>query len=250
MDAWRVCRRGEGWRSVWPRRVDMKAARTASRQCSILKDNGGKPERQQGSISFPITGDEEDTGQRHDKTAAMVAAREGSTIACSASPAGSRCYRRLHRVGRRGSLSGTLQRKDGRAVSLPHRARTPCRIFAADRGDSRPLDRGSAQFNQPRIHLGRRQHRKQRHPQPGARQIQHPLRSAHPSRRDLVDARLARPAAAASRPASSGAQSERVRHQTRAVHRSGGGDRGSDGRSRTVDAAAPRMHASSPAIVR
>ena len=106
---------------------------------------------QKGSISFLITGDEEDISVNGTIKLLKWAPRaaKNSTIACSASPRNVEVLGDCIKVGRRGSQSGTLY-VDGVQghVAYPHRAANPVpdisRLIVALSDE--PLDHGSAQF--------------------------------------------------------------------------------------------------------
>ena len=227
-----------------------------------LADNGGKPK---GSISFLITGDEEDISVNGTIKLLKWCAERGEKFdhCVLGEPSQCRGARRLHqdRPPRLAVRHALCRRRAGpRRLSAPRR-QSGAGYFAADRGALRRAAR-SRQRAVPgvesRIHLGRcRQHRQQCDPRPGARKIQHPLqRQPHPG----DAARAGRGAAGESlrqphpRPHRVGAfQLQRVRDQTRRLHRSRGQrDRGSHRpQAGTLDlAAAPRMRASSRAIAR
>jgi succinyl-diaminopimelate desuccinylase len=113
-----------------------------------LKDNGGKPK---GSISFLITGDEEDISVNGTiKLLQWVAARGEKFDHCVlGEPSNVEVLGDTIKVGRRGSQSGTLY-VEGRQghVAYPHRASNPVpdisRLIVAIAEE--PLDLGSAQF--------------------------------------------------------------------------------------------------------
>ena len=150
--------------------------------------------------------------QRHHQAAASgpPSAARNSIIACSASRPMSRCSATASRsaAAARSPARSIVDGVQGH-VAYPHRAGNPVpdisRLIVALSDE--PLDHGSAQFQavEPRIHLGRcRQHRRQRDPGAGAREIQHPLqRSATPRKRcaTLVEERAGQslPATASAR---------------------------------------------------
>jgi succinyl-diaminopimelate desuccinylase len=113
-----------------------------------LKDNGGEPK---GSISFLITGDEEAIAVNGTvKLLQWVAARGEKFDHCVlGEPSNVEALGDCIKVGRRGSLSGTLY-VDGIQghVAYPHRASNPVpdisRLIVALSDE--PLDHGSAQF--------------------------------------------------------------------------------------------------------
>src|SRR5215510_15108494 len=130
--------------------VDMKGgiACSVAAVLDYLKDNGGKPK---GSISFLITGDEEDISVNGTiKLLQWVAARGEKFDNCVLSePSNQEVLGDCIKVGRRGSQSGTLY-VEGRQghVAYPHRASNPVpdisRLIVAISDE--PLDNGSAQF--------------------------------------------------------------------------------------------------------
>jgi succinyl-diaminopimelate desuccinylase len=130
--------------------VDMKGgiACSVAAVLEYLKDNGGQP---QGSISFLITGDEEAIAVNGTiKLLQWVAARGEKFDHCVlGEPSNVETLGDCIKVGRRGSLSGTLY-VDGIQghVAYPHRASNPVpdisRLIVALSDE--PLDHGSAQF--------------------------------------------------------------------------------------------------------
>src|SRR6201991_999207 len=130
--------------------VDMKGgiACSVAAVLQYLKDNAGKPK---GSISFLITGDEEDISVNGTiKLLQWVAARGEKFDHCVlGEPSNVEVLGDTIKVGRRGSPSGTLV-VEGRQghVAYPHRASNPVpdisRLIVAISDE--PLDRGSAQF--------------------------------------------------------------------------------------------------------
>jgi succinyl-diaminopimelate desuccinylase len=130
--------------------VDMKGgiACSAAAVLQYLADHDGKPK---GSISFLITGDEEDVSVNGTaKLLQWVAARSEKFDHCVlGEPSNLEMLGDCIKVGRRGSQSGTLY-VDGVQghVAYPHRAANPVpdisRLITA-LGDE-PLDHGSAQF--------------------------------------------------------------------------------------------------------
>ena len=169
--------------------VDMKGgiACSVAAVLQYLADHGGKPK---GSISFLITGDEEDISVNGTiKLLQWVAARGEKFDHCVlGEPSNVEVLGDCIKVGRRGSQSGTLF-VDGVQghVAYPHRAANPVPdisrlIVALERGAARSWQRAIPGV-QPGIHLGRcRQHREQRDPGAGAREIQHPLQRQPQSR--------------------------------------------------------------------
>jgi succinyl-diaminopimelate desuccinylase len=130
--------------------VDMKGgiACSVAAVLQYLADNGGKPK---GSISFLITGDEEDISVNGTvKLLQWVAARGEKFDHCVlGEPSNVEVLGDCIKVGRRGSQSGTLY-VDGVQghVAYPHRAVNPVpdisRLIVAL--SEEPLDHGSAQF--------------------------------------------------------------------------------------------------------
>jgi len=130
--------------------VDMKGGIACSVAAVLqhLADNGGKPK---GSISFLITGDEEDISVNGTiKLLQWVAARGEKFDHCVlGEPSNIEVLGDCIKVGRRGSQSGTLY-VDGVQghVAYPHRAANPVpdisRLIVAL--SEEPLDHGSAQF--------------------------------------------------------------------------------------------------------
>jgi len=130
--------------------VDMKGgiACSVAAVLDYLADHGGKPK---GSISFLITGDEEDISVNGTiKLLQWVAARGETFDHCVlGEPSNVQVLGDCIKVGRRGSQSGTLY-VDGVQghVAYPQRAANPVpdisRLIVALSDD--PLDQGSAQF--------------------------------------------------------------------------------------------------------
>src|SRR5580693_312942 len=130
--------------------VDMKGgiACSVAAVLDYLSANGGKPN---GSISFLITGDEEDVSVNGTiKLLQWAAARGESFDHCVlGEPSNVETLGDCIKVGRRGSQSGTLY-VDGKQghVAYPHRASNPVpdisRLITALSDE--PLDHGSAQF--------------------------------------------------------------------------------------------------------
>ena len=134
--------------------VDMKGgiACSVAAVLQYLADHGGKPrEDGKGSISFLITGDEEDISVNGTiKLLQWVAARGEKFDHCVlGEPSNVEVLGDCIKVGRRGSQSGTLF-VDGVQghVAYPHRAANPVpdisRLVVAL--SEEPLDHGSAQF--------------------------------------------------------------------------------------------------------
>jgi succinyl-diaminopimelate desuccinylase len=130
--------------------VDMKGgiACSVAAVLEYLKDHGGKPG---GSISFLITGDEEDVSINGTIKLLKWAAERGEKFdhCVLGEPSNVEVLGDTIKVGRRGSQSGTLY-VDGVQghVAYPHRAANPVpdisRLIVALSDE--PLDRGSAQF--------------------------------------------------------------------------------------------------------
>jgi succinyl-diaminopimelate desuccinylase len=130
--------------------VDMKGgiACSVAAVLEYLADHGGKPK---GSISFLITGDEEAISVNGTvKLLQWVAARGDKFDHCVlGEPSNVETMGDCIKVGRRGSLSGTLY-VDGIQghVAYPHRAANPVPDIASlvVALSQEPLDHGSAQF--------------------------------------------------------------------------------------------------------
>ena len=134
--------------------VDMKGGIACSVAAVLqhLADNGGKPKRNdKGSISFLITGDEEDVSINGTIKLLQWASARGEKFdhCVLGEPSNVEALGDCIKVGRRGSQSGTLY-VDGVQghVAYPHRASNPvpdiARLIVAIADE--PLDRGSAQF--------------------------------------------------------------------------------------------------------
>ncbi|MGE0288896.1 MAG: succinyl-diaminopimelate desuccinylase [Bradyrhizobium sp.] len=130
--------------------VDMKGgiACSVAAVLQYLKDHGGKPK---GSISFLITGDEEDISVNGTvKLLQWVAARGEKFDHCVlGEPSNVEVLGDCIKIGRRGSQSGTLYVEGVQGhVAYPHRASNPVpdisRLIVALSDE--PLDQGSAQF--------------------------------------------------------------------------------------------------------
>ena len=130
--------------------VDMKGgiACSAAAVLQYLAENGGRPK---GSISFLITGDEEDISVNGTiKLLQWVAARGEKFDHCVlGEPSNVEVLGDCIKVGRRGSQSGTLYVEGVQGhVAYPHRAANPVpdisRLIVALSDE--PLDHGSAQF--------------------------------------------------------------------------------------------------------
>jgi succinyl-diaminopimelate desuccinylase len=130
--------------------VDMKGgiACSVAAVLEYLADHGGKPK---GSISFLITGDEEAISVNGTvKLLQWVAARGDTFDHCVlGEPSNVETLGDCIKIGRRGSLSGTLY-VDGIQghVAYPHRAANPVPDIASlvVALSQEPLDHGSAQF--------------------------------------------------------------------------------------------------------
>ena len=134
--------------------VDMKGGIACSVAAALgfLRDHDGKPKEDgKGSISFLITGDEEDVAVNGTvKLLQWVAARGEKFDHCVlGEPSNQQAMGDCIKVGRRGSQSGTLH-VEGRQghVAYPQRASNPVpdisRLIVALSDE--PLDHGSAQF--------------------------------------------------------------------------------------------------------
>jgi succinyl-diaminopimelate desuccinylase len=134
--------------------VDMKGGIACSVAAVLehLAANGGKPrEDGKGSISFVITGDEEDVSINGTIKLLQWAAARGEKFdhCVLGEPSNVEVLGDTIKVGRRGSQSGTLH-VEGRQghVAYPHRASNPVpdisRLIVALSDE--PLDHGSAQF--------------------------------------------------------------------------------------------------------
>lgn len=138
--------------------VDMKGGIACSVAAVLehLAANGGKPrahgpESGSGSISFLITGDEEDVSINGTIKLLKWAAERGETFdhCVLGEPSNVETLGDTIKIGRRGSQSGTLY-VDGVQghVAYPHRAANPipdiARLIVAISDE--PLDHGSAQF--------------------------------------------------------------------------------------------------------
>src|SRR5258708_78964 len=134
--------------------VDMKGgiACSVAAVLDYLAANGGKPqENGKGSISFLITGDEEDIAVNGTVKLLQWAAARGEKFdhCVLGEPSNVEQLGDCIKVGRRGSLSGTLI-VDGIQghVAYPHRASNPVPDIAAliVALSNEPLDHGSAHF--------------------------------------------------------------------------------------------------------
>ncbi|MGC2780273.1 MAG: succinyl-diaminopimelate desuccinylase [Bradyrhizobium sp.] len=130
--------------------VDMKGGIACSVAAALdyLRDHGGRPN---GSISFLITGDEEDVSVNGTIKLLKWAAGRGERFdhCVLGEPSNQEVMGDCIKIGRRGSQSGTLivEGKQGH-VAYPHRASNPVpdisRLIVALSDE--PLDLGSAQF--------------------------------------------------------------------------------------------------------
>ncbi len=130
--------------------VDMKGgiACSVAAVLDYLRDHGGQPK---GSISFLITGDEEDVSVNGTIKLLQWAAERGERFdhCVLGEPSNQEVMGDCIKIGRRGSQSGTLivEGKQGH-VAYPHRASNPVpdisRLIVALSDE--PLDHGSAQF--------------------------------------------------------------------------------------------------------
>jgi succinyl-diaminopimelate desuccinylase len=130
--------------------VDMKGAIACAVAATLdyLAAHGGRPK---GSISFLITGDEEDVAVNGTVKLLQWAAARGETFdhCVLGEPSNVEALGDTIKAGRRGSQSGTLI-VDGMQghVAYPHRAANPipdlAALIAALSGE--PLDRGTAHF--------------------------------------------------------------------------------------------------------
>ena len=134
--------------------VDMKGgiACSVAAVLDYLKDNGGKPQKDdKGSISFLITGDEEDISVNGTIKLLKWCTERGEKFdhCVLGEPSNVEVLGDCIKIGRRGSQSGTLY-VDGVQghVAYPHRAANPVpdisRLIVALSDE--PLDHGSAQF--------------------------------------------------------------------------------------------------------
>jgi succinyl-diaminopimelate desuccinylase len=134
--------------------VDMKGgiACSVAAVLDYLRDHGGRPqENGKGSISFLITGDEEDVSINGTVKLLQWAAERGEKFdhCVVGEPSNQEVIGDCIKIGRRGSQSGTLivEGKQGH-VAYPHRASNPVpdisRLIVVL--SDQPLDQGSAQF--------------------------------------------------------------------------------------------------------
>jgi succinyl-diaminopimelate desuccinylase len=130
--------------------VDMKGgiACSVAAVLQYLSDHGGKPG---GSISFLITGDEEDVAVNGTVKLLQWAAARGEKFdhCVLGEPSNVETLGDCIKIGRRGSQSGTLHVEGIQGhVAYPHRASNPVpdisRLIVALTDE--PLDNGSAQF--------------------------------------------------------------------------------------------------------
>ena len=134
--------------------VDMKGgiACSAAATLQYLADHGGKPGKDgSGSISFLITGDEEDVAINGTIKLLQWAAARGEKFdhCVLGEPSNVETLGDCIKIGRRGSQSGTLHVEGVQGhVAYPHRASNPVpdisRLIVALSDE--PLDQGSAQF--------------------------------------------------------------------------------------------------------
>jgi succinyl-diaminopimelate desuccinylase len=134
--------------------VDMKGgiACSVAAVLDYLGDHGGKPrEDGKGSISFLITGDEEDVSINGTIKLLQWAAARGEKFdhCVLGEPSNQEVMGDCIKIGRRGSQSGTLIVEGVQGhVAYPQRAQNPvpdiARLIVAISDE--PLDRGSAQF--------------------------------------------------------------------------------------------------------
>jgi succinyl-diaminopimelate desuccinylase len=134
--------------------VDMKGgiACSVAAVLDYLKDHSGKRrEDGKGSISFLITGDEEDVSVNGTVKLLQWAAARGEKFdhCVLGEPSNQEVMGDCIKIGRRGSQSGTLIVEGVQGhVAYPHRAQNPvpdiARLIVAIADE--PLDRGSAQF--------------------------------------------------------------------------------------------------------
>ena len=134
--------------------VDMKGgiACSVAAMLQYLGDHGGKPRAGgNGSISFLITGDEEDISVNGTIKLLQWAAMRGEKFdhCVLGEPSNVETLGDCIKIGRRGSLSGTLYVEGIQGhVAYPHRASNPVpdisRLIVALSDE--PLDHGSAQF--------------------------------------------------------------------------------------------------------
>jgi succinyl-diaminopimelate desuccinylase len=130
--------------------VDMKGgiACSVAAVLDYLRGQGGKPK---GSISFLITGDEEDVSINGTIKLLQWATTRGEKFdhCVLGEPSNQEVMGDCIKIGRRGSQSGTLVVEGVQGhVAYPHRAQNPvpdiARLIVAISDE--PLDRGSAQF--------------------------------------------------------------------------------------------------------
>jgi succinyl-diaminopimelate desuccinylase len=134
--------------------VDMKGgiACAVAAVLDHLAANGGKPrDSGNGSISFLITGDEEDIAVNGTVKLLRWAAERGETFdhCIVGEPSNVEAIGDTIKIGRRGSLSGALIVEGVQGhVAYPHRASNPIPDIAAliTALNDEPLDHGSAQF--------------------------------------------------------------------------------------------------------
>ena len=185
----RVLGRGEGRLSLRPRRGRHEGRHRLQRRGGARISRRQWRQAARGSISFLITGDEEDISVNGTIKLLQWAAARGEKFdhCVLGEPSNVEELGDCIKVGRRGSQSGTLY-VDGVQghVAYPHRASNPVpdisRLIVALSDE--PLDHGSAQFQASNLEftsvdVGNTASNVI--PGAGAREIQHPLqRSPHP----------------------------------------------------------------------
>jgi succinyl-diaminopimelate desuccinylase len=135
--------------------VDMKGGIACSVAAALqyLKDHGGEPK---GSISFLFTGDEEDVAVNGTIKLLQWTAQRGEKFdhCVLGEPSNIEEIGDCIKIGRRGSLSGTLVVEGVQGhVAYPHRAANPvpdiAALIVALGGE--PLDHGSAEFQRSNL---------------------------------------------------------------------------------------------------
>ncbi len=154
VDRRRLFRRGERRLSLWPRHRRHEGRHRVQRRrgAAISRQHGGKPGKDgTGSISFLITGDEEDVAINGTIKLLQWAAARGEKFdhCVLGEPSNVETLGDCIKIGRRGSQSGTLHVEGVQGhVAYPHRASNPVpdisRLIVALSDE--PLDQGSAQF--------------------------------------------------------------------------------------------------------
>ncbi|GAC1333745.1 MAG: hypothetical protein NVSMB20_06770 [Bradyrhizobium sp.] len=174
--------------------VDMKGgiACCVAAVLDYLAANGGRPgQNGKGSISFLITGDEEDVALNGTIKLLQWAATRGETFdhCVLGEPSNVEELGDCIKIGRRGSLNAEIHVHGSQGhVAYPQQADNPVhrlldglaaiRAAPLDSAEQRAARSGQRAIPgfQPRIHFGRcRQHREQCDSRAGAREIQHPL---------------------------------------------------------------------------